>query len=271
MAAAMPAAIGSASWRACGWSNAENRPDAGHLRPAADETRPPMRRALGAEESPAGRRSRGVDRPRGRSKPGLRSAQQRQHLLRQLVGLGDHGGAGLLQHLGARQVGGFRGEVGVLDAAARGRRGSRWSTAGSRSSTRSGSASRRGRRGWLLTVASAASTEAERGVGAGRRWRCRRRRARRCRWRRRRLRARSGRASKATLPVMPDGRDVGDVDRAAGRSPRRRGRSRASWSAPVMVPSVEASRRCCGRRRRSGVSARAGVAWRRRRWRPTAR
>ena len=49
----------------------------------------------------------------------LVSAQQREHLLRQLVGLRDHRGAGLLQHLGTRQVGGFHREVGILNAAAR--------------------------------------------------------------------------------------------------------------------------------------------------------
>src|SRR5215831_14652317 len=47
------------------------------------------------------------------------SAQQREDLLRQLVGLRHHRGAGLLQHLGARQVGGLGREVGVRDAAAR--------------------------------------------------------------------------------------------------------------------------------------------------------
>ena len=44
--------------------------------------------------------------------------QQRQHLLRQLVGLRHHRRAGLLQDLGARQVGSFCGEVGVGDTAA---------------------------------------------------------------------------------------------------------------------------------------------------------
>ena len=44
--------------------------------------------------------------------------QQLQHSLGDLVGLCHHGGAGLLQDLGARQSGGFGGEVGILDAAA---------------------------------------------------------------------------------------------------------------------------------------------------------
>src|SRR5689334_2026212 len=59
--------------------------------------------------------------PPARQKPGRwlswdgdRSAlQELQDLLRQLIRLRDHRGRGLLQHLGARQVGGFRGEVGV--------------------------------------------------------------------------------------------------------------------------------------------------------------
>ncbi len=46
--------------------------------------------------------------------------QQGQHALGQLVGLGHHRRAGLLQDLGARQVGGFRSEVRVLNTAARG-------------------------------------------------------------------------------------------------------------------------------------------------------
>src|SRR3989344_1143357 len=50
--------------------------------------------------------------------PGWRSAQEGQDLLGQLVGLGDHRCAGLLQDLRARQVGGFRGEVCVHDPAA---------------------------------------------------------------------------------------------------------------------------------------------------------
>jgi hypothetical protein len=54
----------------------------------------------------------------GRLSKLLLSAQQLQHLLWQLVGLGDHGRASLLQHLGARQHGGLCGEVGILDAAA---------------------------------------------------------------------------------------------------------------------------------------------------------
>ncbi len=44
--------------------------------------------------------------------------QQLQHLLRQLVGLGDHGGARLLQDLGAAQVGRFLGKVRIGDATA---------------------------------------------------------------------------------------------------------------------------------------------------------
>ena len=40
-----------------------------------------------------------------------RLLQQRQHALRNLVGLGHHGRAGLLQDLGARQVGSFRRKI----------------------------------------------------------------------------------------------------------------------------------------------------------------
>jgi len=43
-------------------------------------------------------------------------AQQREHALRQLVGLRHHGGAGLLQDLRTRQISCLDGEVGVLDA-----------------------------------------------------------------------------------------------------------------------------------------------------------
>lgn len=49
----------------------------------------------------------------------VRSTQQRQHALRQLVGLSNHGGTGLLQDLSAREVGGFHREVGIHDAATR--------------------------------------------------------------------------------------------------------------------------------------------------------
>ena len=42
--------------------------------------------------------------------------QQGQYTLWQLVGLGHHGRAGLLQDLGTRQVGGFCREVGVQNA-----------------------------------------------------------------------------------------------------------------------------------------------------------
>ena len=49
--------------------------------------------------------------------PGL--LQQLEHVLWQLVGLGHHGGARLLQDLSAAQVGGFLGKVGIHDAAAR--------------------------------------------------------------------------------------------------------------------------------------------------------
>ncbi|KAG1543427.1 hypothetical protein G6F50_013991 [Rhizopus delemar] len=49
----------------------------------------------------------------------MSALQQAEHVLRYLVGLGQHGRTGLLQDLGAGQLGGFLGEVGVLDAAAR--------------------------------------------------------------------------------------------------------------------------------------------------------
>ena len=46
------------------------------------------------------------------------TAQQAHHLLRRLIGLRHHGGAGLLQDLRPRHVGGFSREIGVHDAAA---------------------------------------------------------------------------------------------------------------------------------------------------------
>lgn len=49
-----------------------------------------------------------------------RLLEERQHALRQLVGLRHHRHAGLLQNLGAREVGGFGCEVGILDAGAGG-------------------------------------------------------------------------------------------------------------------------------------------------------
>ena len=42
--------------------------------------------------------------------------QQTQHLLWQLVGLGDHGGTSLLQNLRTTQAGGFLGKVGIGNA-----------------------------------------------------------------------------------------------------------------------------------------------------------
>ena len=45
--------------------------------------------------------------------------QEREHLVRQLVGLRHHRRTGLLQDLRTRQIGRFRREVGVHDAAAR--------------------------------------------------------------------------------------------------------------------------------------------------------
>ena len=46
----------------------------------------------------------------------MQLAQQGQHALGQLVGLGHHGGTGLLQNLRAAQVGGFCSEVCIGDA-----------------------------------------------------------------------------------------------------------------------------------------------------------
>ena len=51
----------------------------------------------------------------------MSALQQAEHVLRYLVCLGQHGRTGLLQDLGAGQFGGFLGEVGIADAAARGR------------------------------------------------------------------------------------------------------------------------------------------------------
>ena len=48
---------------------------------------------------------------------GRKLPQQSQHTLRQLVGLGNHGGTGLLQNLGTAQCRGFRCEVCVHDPA----------------------------------------------------------------------------------------------------------------------------------------------------------
>jgi hypothetical protein len=47
----------------------------------------------------------------------LRSAQQSQHTLRNLVGLRHHGGTSLLQDLASRQIRCFRGKVGIHDSA----------------------------------------------------------------------------------------------------------------------------------------------------------
>ena len=64
-----------------------------------------------------GRGLRGGPSATDTAPPALQSAlQQGQHLLGQLVGLRDHGGAGLLQDLCPGQVGGFLREVGVQDA-----------------------------------------------------------------------------------------------------------------------------------------------------------
>ena len=88
----------------------------GRRMPAARDLYRRFAASLRAATRPVGTRAVVGASARGRS-----ALQQLQHLLRHLVGLRDHRRAGLLQHLGARQVGGFRREVGILDAAARGR------------------------------------------------------------------------------------------------------------------------------------------------------
>src|SRR5690348_18079928 len=57
----------------------------------------------------------------GEDPPGTFLAEQREDRLRDLVGLGEDGGTGLLQDLRAGHVGHFRRVVGVLDARTRGR------------------------------------------------------------------------------------------------------------------------------------------------------
>ena len=154
-----------------------------------------------------------------------RSAQQLQHLLRQLVGLRDHRRAGLLQHLGARQVRRLLRRSRRPGCGCARPTGSRPSSAGSRSSTRSGSGSRRATRGCELTVVSAASTDGQRGVGAG----DRRDVDRADRGAGRGDRGRAGEAAglrEDDAAADAGRRHVADVDRAAGRRRRRRGRSR---------------------------------------------
>ena len=70
------------------------------LRVLCDASGCPRRRP----EPAAGRCSRG-------------SAQQAEHVLRHLVGLGEHGRTGLLQDLGAGQLCGFLGEIGITNTA----------------------------------------------------------------------------------------------------------------------------------------------------------
>ena len=54
-------------------------------------------------------------RPKPGRAPDL-ALEQLQNTLRQLIGLRHHGGAGLLQDLGAREVGRFHRKVCILDA-----------------------------------------------------------------------------------------------------------------------------------------------------------
>lgn len=69
------------------------------------------------ESSPAHRRCVVADRSEALRDPcEALTLQKRQYLLGQLVGLGHHGGAGLLQDLCTRQVGGLLREVGVQNA-----------------------------------------------------------------------------------------------------------------------------------------------------------
>ena len=77
-----------------------------------------MRKARAAIENIAFRELQGGAVP---ALFGFSLFEQRQHALRNLVGLRHHGGAGLLQDLGAREVGGFLGKVGIHDAPTGGR------------------------------------------------------------------------------------------------------------------------------------------------------
>ncbi len=51
----------------------------------------------------------------------MSALQEAEHVLGDLVGLGQHCRAGLLQDLGPGEFGRFLGEVGVTDSTARGR------------------------------------------------------------------------------------------------------------------------------------------------------
>lgn len=59
---------------------------------------------------------RGAKAPRDSARFSFLLTQQGQHTLWQLVGLGHHGGAGLLQDLRTRQVGSFCCKVGIQNA-----------------------------------------------------------------------------------------------------------------------------------------------------------
>src|SRR6218665_83750 len=82
--------------------------------PAGTSLAPGMK----AETAPSGYRARCHGPPDRAFRPDD-SAQQGQNALVQLVRLGHHRGAGLLQDLSARQIRGFGGKVGIEDARAR--------------------------------------------------------------------------------------------------------------------------------------------------------
>ena len=91
-------------------------------RRAAPKVSPPPR---GGGRRRAAALGGACQRPRPGTRPGRTglacgrsTLQQTQHLLRQLVGLGDHRVAGLLQDLRTAEVGGLRGKVGIHDAGA---------------------------------------------------------------------------------------------------------------------------------------------------------
>ena len=79
---------------------------------AMDQKKTPEPVKAAGDEGRVRRRSTNLQ-PRGN---GAFLLEQRQHALRDLVGLGHHGSSSLLQDLGAGKIGRFRGKVGVLNA-----------------------------------------------------------------------------------------------------------------------------------------------------------
>lgn len=84
----------------------------GGLSVAMDQEKTPEPVKAAEDEGRVRRRSTNLQ-PRGN---GAFLLEQRQHALRDLVGLSHHGGSSLLQDLGAGKIGRFCGKVGVLNA-----------------------------------------------------------------------------------------------------------------------------------------------------------